>query len=188
MSIIALDLDNCLNDLTEKTLEFYNTQNDKQIQLSDLTTYNFDDCLSKKDAEGIMKLFKNKALWDSLKPVIGAREALQKLLDVGHKVYIATATAPENFPWKIQWLKKWFPFFNSENVIRIMDKSLLKCDILIEDSLEQLIKHKLCHRICLDYPWNRGVDDFIYAIHRCKNWNEILNEINKIEEEIKSYE
>lgn len=186
--IIALDLDNCLNDLTEKTLEFYNSQNDQKIKMPDLTSYNFDDCLNKKDAEGIMKLFKNKVLWDSLKPIAGAREGLQKLLDAGHKVYIVTATAPENFAWKVQWLKKWFPFFNSDNVWRIMDKSLLKCDILIEDSLEQLIKHKLCHRICLDYPWNRNVDDFVYDIRRCKNWNEILEMINVIKEEIKKYE
>lgn len=186
--IICIDFDNVINNLTEKTLETYNAQKLQQIQMSDLTTYNFDDCLSKKDAEGIMKLFKNKGLWDALKPIAGSREALQQLIDAGHKIYIVTATSQENFPWKIQWLKKWFPFFNSDNVIRIMDKSLLKCDILIEDSLEQLIKHKLCHRICLDYPWNHNVEDFIYAIHRCKNWNEILNEINKIEEEIKSYE
>lgn len=186
--IIALDLDNCLNDLTEKTLEFYNSQNDQKIQMSDLTSYSFDDCLNKKDAEGIMRLFKNKVLWDSLKPIAGAREGLQKLLDAGHRVYIVTATAPENFAWKVQWLKKWFPFFNSDNVWRIMDKSLLKCDILIEDSLEQLIKHKLCHRICLDYPWNRSVDDFVYDIKRCKTWNEILEMITTIKEEMEKYE
>ena len=115
--IIALDLDNCLNDLTEKTLEFYNSQNDQKIQMSDLTSYSFDDCLNKKDAEGIMRLFKNKVLWDSLKPIAGAREGLQKLLDAGHRVYIVTATAPENFAWKVQWLKKWFPFFNSDKTV-----------------------------------------------------------------------
>ena len=69
-----------------------------------------------------------------------------------------------------------------------MDKSLLKCDILIEDNLDQIIKHKLCNRVVLDYPWNKNVDDFIYDIHRCTNWSEILDEINKIKEEMKSYE
>ena len=185
--IIAIDYDNILNNLTEKTIETYNKRNEKDIQMSDLTTYNFYNCLSKETADEIMELFKDKKLWDSLAPIIGAKEGLQQLIDKGHRVYIATSTAPENFYWKIQFLNRYFSFFNTDNVIRIMDKSLLKCDILIEDNLDQLIKHKLCHRICLDYPWNRNIDDFIYDIHRCHNWNEILDEVNKIEEEIEGW-
>lgn len=186
--IIAVDFDNVLNNLTEKTIELYNSNSGKNIQMSDITSYNFYDCIDKDDADKIIKSFKNKALWDSLTPITGARESLQKLIDAGHKVYIATATAPENFQWKLSWLKKYFSFFNTDNVIRIMDKSLLKCDILIEDNTDQLVKHKLCHRICLDYPWNHNVSDFVYSIRRCQDWNQILNEINKIEEEMDQYE
>ena len=181
--IIAVDCDQILNNLIDKTLEFYNTQNDKDIQMSDLTAYNFYDCLDKKDADGIIKLFKSKALWDSLTPVEGAREGLKKLIDLGHKVYIVTATAPENFVWKVNWLKKHFSFFNTDNVIRMMDKSVFKCDVLIEDCAEQLIKHKSCDRICLDHPWNRNVNDLAYGIYRVKNWNEILEAVNQIEKE-----
>ena len=181
--IIACDMDCVLNNLMEKTLEIYNAQNRKNIQMSDLTSYNFHDCLNKEDADGIIKLFKSKALWDSLTPISGAKEGLKKIVDAGHRVYIVTATAPENFTWKINWIKKYFPFFNTDNVVRAMDKSLIKCDILIEDCIDQLIKHKLCYRLCLDYPWNRNVHDFTYGIHRCKNWNEILESINQIEKE-----
>lgn len=186
--IIALDLDCVINNLMEKTLEFYNTHNNKNIQMSDLTSYNFYDCIKKEDADGIVKLFKNKALWDSLMPIEGARDGLKKLVDDGHKVYIVTATAPENFSWKIQWIKKYFPFFNPNNVIRMMDKSLFKCDVLIDDCLDQLLAHKMCYRVCLDYPWNRDITDFIYDIRRCTNWKEILEAINQIKKEKEEYE
>lgn len=181
--IIACDMDSVINNLTEKTLEVYNSQNGKNIQMSDITSYNFYDCLNKEDAEGILKLFKNKSLWDSLKLIPGAKEGLQKLIDDGHKVYIVTIASPESFVWKMKWIKQRLPFFNTDNVVRLIDKSLFKCDILIEDCLDQLIKHKLCHRICLDYPYNRHIDDFIYNINRCKNWNEILEIINQIVKE-----
>ena len=182
--IIAVDYDNILNNLTEKTLEIHNAQSGKKIQLSDITSYNFYDCLDKEDADGIIKLFKSKTLWDSLTPIDGAREGLRKLVEAGHRVYIVTATAPENFNWKIQFLKKYFPFFNTDNVIRMMDKSLLKCNVLIEDCFDQLIKNKLCYRVCLDYSWNRNESkDFVYDIRRCKNWNDILEAINQIEKE-----
>lgn len=183
--IIACDMDCVINNLIEKTLETYNTQNGKNIQISDITSYDFYDCLSKEDADGIIKLFKNKALWNSLTPLPGAKEGVKQLIDSGHKVYIVTATASENFAWKTNWLKNYFPFFNTDNFIRMMDKSLFKCDILIEDCVEQLVKHKICDRICLDYPYNRNVSDFVYSIHRCQNWKEILDVVNKIEKEMK---
>ena len=189
MSVIAVDMDCVLNNLMNKTLEIYNAQSGKNIQMSDLTSYNFYDCLNKKDAEGIVKLFKNKAMWDSLTPIEGSREGLRKLVEMGHRVYIVTATVSENWPWKIAWIKKYFPFFNTDNIVRMMDKSLFKCDIMIEDYYEQLINNRLCHKICLDYPWNRDENkDFVYDVHRCKNWKEILEAVNQIEKEIKEYE
>ena len=97
MSVIAVDMDCVLNNLMDKTLEIYNTQSGKNIRISDLASYNLYDCLNKKDAEGIIRLFKNKAMWDSLAPIEGSREGLQKLINAGHRVYIVTATAPENF-------------------------------------------------------------------------------------------
>ena len=187
--IIACDMDCVLNNLMEKTLEIYNAQSGKNIRMSELTSYNFYDCLNKKDAEGIIKLFKNKAMWDSLTPIEGSREGLRKLIDAGNRVYIVTATASENWPWKIAWLKKYFPFFNTDNVVRMTDKSLFKCQIMIEDCYEQLIKNKLCYKVCLDYPWNHDENkDFVYDVKRCTNWNEILEAINQIEKEIKEYE
>lgn len=187
--IIACDFDDVLNNLSERVIELYNAQSGKNIQISNITAYNFYDCLDKDDAGGMIKLFKNKLLWDSLTPIPGATDGLQKLIDFGYRVYIVTATAPENFVWKVEWLKRHFPFFNSDNVVRLKDKSLFKCDIMIDDCLDNVLKNKLCHKIVFDYPWNRNeAKDFVYNIHRCTSWSEILDAINKIEEEIKNYE
>ena len=123
--IICVDWDCVLNNLMDKVLEVHNAQSGKNIQMSDLTAYNFYDCLQKEDADGMMKLFKNKAMWDSLTPIQGAREGLQKLLDDNHKLYIVTATSTENWPWKISWFKKYFPFFNTDNIVRMKDKSFV---------------------------------------------------------------
>lgn len=186
--IIAVDWDCVLNNLMDKSLEIYNAQSGKNIQMSELTSYNFYDCLPKEDADGIVKLFKNKAMWDSLTPIDGSREGLQKLLDSGHRVYVVTATAAENWPWKISWFRKYFPFFNIDNVIRLMDKSLIKADIMIEDCYDQLIKNKLCHKIIFDYPWNvNEAKDWAYGTYRCKNWKEIVEAVSKIQSEVNEW-
>ena len=186
--IICVDFDNVLNDLTEKAIALYNTRNGKNIQLSDITTYNFSDCLPKEDADGIVALFADKELWDSLKPLAGSRDVLRKLVRKGHRIYVATATDSINFDWKCKWFERYFPFIPSNNVIRIMDKSLLQVDVMIDDHLSNLTDN-YCERICLDYPWNQSISkDFAYGIKRVNSWNNIINTIDNIEKEIKEWE
>lgn len=181
--IIMCDIDGILNNLVEAVLNTYNSRANKNIQISDITTYNFFNCLDPTDAKGITSLFKEKSLWDSLKPLQGAQKALRQLVKNGHKIYLATATDPINFKWKIDWLEQYYPFIPSDNVIRITDKSLLKCDVLIDDCLDNLIGI-FAERVCLNYPWNKNdVKDYVYGIHRCNNWNEIVRVINKIDQE-----
>lgn len=186
--IIMCDVDGVLNDLVEKTLELYNSRYNKNIQISEITTYNFFECLSYEDAQGIISLFKEKSLWDSLKPLAGAQNAIKQLIKREHQVYLATATDPINFEWKIEWLKQYFPFIPSDNVIRIMDKSLLKCDVLIDDNLDNLI-NVFCDRIVLNQPWNQSqTKNYAYNIWRAYEWCEIPNIINNIEKEMKEWE
>jgi 5'(3')-deoxyribonucleotidase len=186
--IICVDIDGILNNLVERTIEVYNSRNNKNIQISNITFYNFYDCLPKEDADGIISLFKEKSLWDSLKPLEGSQNSLKQLVKKGHRVYLATATDPINFAWKITWIKKYFPSIPEDNVIRIMDKSLLKADVIIDDCLDNLIG-SYGERIVLDYPWNHNeLKDYAYGIKRAYNWSDIVNIINDIEKEISQWE
>jgi 5'(3')-deoxyribonucleotidase len=186
--IICIDIDGVLNNLVENTLELYNSRNNKDIKISDITAYNFFDCLSHEDAQGIVSLFQEKALWDSLKPLPNSQNTIKKLLKKNHRIYLATATDPINFEWKIEWLKQYYPFIPSDNVIRIVDKGLLKCDVLIDDCLDNLIS-VCCERIVLDYPWNQNTSkDYVYDIKRIYNWNDVIDIINNIEKEMKKWE
>ena len=186
--IICVDIDATLNDLIDKTLEMYNMTYGKNIQIDDITTYHFCDCLTQEDAQGLEALFKEKKLWDSLRPLPGSQSALKQLIKKGHQIYLATATDPINFSWKIDWLKRYFSFIPSDNVIRIMDKSLLKCDILIDDCLDNLTS-VFCERITLNYPWNQSRSkEIAYDIKRAFSWGDIIDIVNTIEREMKEWE
>ena len=185
--IIAVDIDNVLNDLASKTLALYNSRTGKNIQMSDVTTYNFHECLPKEDADNIVALFKEKELWDSLEPLPGSQKVLRQLANQGNQIIIATATDPINFEWKCEWIKKHFPFIQTDNIIRIMDKSLLKVDVLIDDHIENLISC-FCERICIDYLYNRNASkDYVYDIMRVESWNEIPSIIKNIERKMKEW-
>lgn len=186
--IIVCDIDSILNNLTERAIEVYNSRNNKNIKISDIISYNFYDCLPKEDADGIVSLFKEKSLWDSLKPLEGSQNGIKQLIKRGHQIYLATATDPINFEWKISWLKQYYPFLSEDNIIRIMDKSLLKADVLIDDCLDNLISSS-AERIVLNYPWNQNeLKDYAYGIRRGYNWSDIVNIINNIDKEMKKWE
>jgi len=186
--IICVDIDNCLNNLGEKMLEIYNSRFNKKLQMSDLTSYNFAECMPKCDADALCSLFKEKDLWDSLKPLPGARETLKRLSQKGHRIYLATATDPINFEWKCSWVSTFYPFIPTDHIIRIMDKSMLRVDVMIDDHLDNLIGN-ICERICLDYPYNRSITkDFSYDINRAYNWSEIEKFIEDIERKNQEWE
>ena len=54
----------------------------------------------------------------------------------------------------------------------------------IDDGLFNLVGAKY-HKICLDYPWNRDVNDKDEGIVRCFNWGDIFKEIKRFDEERK---
>ena len=183
--IIYVDMDQTLNDLVPKTIALYNFNTGKDIQASDIITYYIEDSLPKEDSEGIYALWKTKELWDSLEPLSDAQWGIETLVNTGHKVIIATATYCEQFEWKLEFIKKYFPMIDTKDVIRIHDKSLLRGDVLIEDNLNNLTK-STCERICLDYPYNRDNNkDWVYEIYRVRNWKEIVKTINIIDKELK---
>ena len=186
--IVCVDIDNVCNNLTECVLAIYNSRTGKNIKMSDLTTYDFHACLPKEDADGLVALFSEKELWDSLTPIKDSQWGLQTLIHQGHRVYLATATAVINLGWKTEWVKKYYPFFDTNNIIRIMDKSLLKADVLVDDCMEQLTK-SICERIVLDYQWNRDANkDFAYDILRVNDWKGIVNTISEIERKDREWE
>jgi 5'(3')-deoxyribonucleotidase len=81
---------------------------------------------------------------------------------------------------KINWIKQYFPFIGDSYIISMKHKWLFRCDVMIEDRLDTLLKGHHYDRICIDFPWNREVRDEAYGIYRCKDWNDVLAAVNRI--------
>ena len=176
-------MDEVLNDFGSKLLLLYNSRTGHSLQYEDLTSYNFSECFSEEVSNELYTLFEDKELWDSLRPAPGSQKGLKTLINSGHEVYIATATVPVNFSWKVDWLEEYFPFVNPDNVIRIVNKGLLNCDLMIDDHILNLTSN-ICNRIILDKPWNRNsTKDYVYDLRRAYSWNDIVKLVNEIEKE-----
>lgn len=182
--VIVTDVDGVLNNLMDVVLTEYNKKYHAHYAIKDITTYNLDECFEPNVAKHMKELFTSSAVWNKVKPTSGAHNALQKLINGGHQVYLATDHNPSTYGDKVAWIRRFFPFIEASKIICIKDKWILRADIMIEDNLQTLLAKPYYHRILIDHPWNHESEykDYAYDVHRCKNWDEVLNAINKITE------
>ena len=186
--IICTDFDETLFPTLDKVIEIYNKLHNEQLSLSQIKTYNLDECLDENVADELLEIFCEKEVYDNLRPYKGAVRTIKALVEQGHEVYIATSTDIRNLEWKESLLQKHFPFVPKKNLIRIHNKAILNVDVMIEDKLENLTK-TFAERICFDQPWNRDDEkDYVYSIYRINHWGDIVNIINEIERKNKEWE
>lgn len=168
-------------DLVPTGIKLYNAEMGKNIALDDITSFHLHECLDPQDADMILNIFEGQTIYNYLSPIQDAQWGLETLIKQGHRVFLATATPYDSFSNKVDWVCSHFSCITPYNIICVQDKSILNCDVMVDDRLDNLTSN-LCERIVLDYPWNRSTSkDYAYNIYRCYNWTDIVNTINEIE-------
>ena len=181
--IVVTDIDGCLNNLMEQMFKMYNDRHGTCYNINHQRSYNLEDNFPMEVAEEMRNLFLEKELWDSLTPEEGSQWALKSFVNNGYKVYAATSTHYVNFPWKVEWMKNYYPFIDSKDIICIHNKSLLRCNVLIEDCYDNLTSTSaMVDRVLLNRPWNKANNDrdYVYGINRVNNWEEVAKCVNRI--------
>lgn len=180
MAIIQCDVDGVLNNLMETTIEIFNDRYGYNYSINDVTTYNLSNCFASSVASLMKSIFTEPDIWDKVRPLDGSQEGLQKLVNSGHQVYLATNNFPYTFPQKFDWIRNYFPFIEPSKIVCMSDKWMLNADIMIEDCYETLIAKPYYFKICYDQPWNQSNKDDVRSIYRCYNWENVLTTVNKI--------
>lgn len=180
--IIAIDIDDTLCNLQEVVIGLFNDRYGSHYTLKDFTEYDIMNVLPTKDAIIMKDIYGEVGLYDKVKPLNGAKKALEKLINLGHQVYLITAAVPKNYGEKVDFIKRFFPCIDESHIVSMRHKWLFNCDVMIEDNLQTLIAKPNYHRICFNMPWNQSNKDWVYEIHRCYNWDDVLVAINKISE------
>lgn len=171
---IGIDLDDTINNLVDFWIDRYNKDYSDNLKIDDVKTWDIADYTKiGKSFYAYLDsgIFKNLSIKD------GAANIIEKLCEQ-HEVYIVTANASYNkgvCDDKINFIKKFMPFFPIKNIIFIQNKSLLDLDILIDDGLHNFDGFK-GRKIVFDRPWNRDYKEHHW---RMTEWNEkLINAIN----------
>ena len=178
--VLCVDVDDVICNLQEVVVNLFNKRYGSHYTVEDFTEYDVMNILPTQDAIVLKDMYGEIGLYDKVKPMPGAQEALEKLINLGHQVYLVTAAIPKTYGEKVAFIKRFFPYIDDGHIVAMKHKHMFKCDVMIEDNLQTLLAKPYYHRICLDRPWNRQISDWTYDIHRCKNWNEIVEVVNKI--------
>ena len=183
--ILAVDVDNVLCNLQEVVADLFNERNGTNYTLNDFTSYDVMNVLPIVDAIQMQEMYGESGLYDLVRPIPGAQEALQKLINDGHQVYLVTDAVPKTYGEKVEFVKRYFPFIGTKQIVSMSHKWMFRCDVMIEDNLANLIAKPYYHRICLNYPWNQQTEmkDWTYGITRCYNWDDVIEAVNKIKME-----
>lgn len=181
--VICIDCDNVLNNLQAVTVDILNERHGTSYTLDEFTKYDISECINRDDVAKMTSIYHEAGIYNLVKPVSGARQAIQKLLRAGHDVYIVTYSFSDIFEEKCNWIKFHFPEIDDAHIIAMKHKWFFKCDVMIEDCYETLIEKPYYNRICFDQPWNRYEKDYIYGIYRATNWKEVIGAVNEINKE-----
>lgn len=180
--VIAVDCDDVLCNLQEVVVKIFNERYGTYYTLHDFTEYDIMNVLPTADAVKMRSIYGEPGLYDHIKPSPGAQEVLQKLINMGHTVYIVTDAIPETYSEKIEFIQRFFPYIDTAHIVSMKHKHLFKCDVMVEDNMTNLLAGQHYFRCVMNWPWNQSSKDWVYGIYRCYGWDDVLAAINEINE------
>lgn len=178
--VIAVDVDDTICNLQEVVVDLFNKRFGSNYTINDFTEYDIMNVLPTQDAIVMKDIYGESGLYNKVKPTPGAQDTLEKLINLGHQVYLVTAAIPETYGEKVAFIKRFFPYIDDNHIVAMKHKHMFRADIMIEDNLQALLAGQHYYRILMNRPWNQSSKDWVYGINRCNNWSEIHEVVNKI--------
>lgn len=166
--ILAIDCDNVLADLAGPWAAWIARNHDPKFTLDRWTSFNVEEC-----ANGGSLLYDFIAKGSTFRylPVVeGAAEGLAALNEE-YRVVVVSSVSAIFWHHRLEWLAQHFPFLAPEQFVAMKDKSMLRADVLIDDSLTQLYGFAGGLPVVFDRPWNRSPSR---PMLRAWDWSSLL--------------
>lgn len=179
-----IDIDGVLNTLDTTVIDIYNEDSGDNLSPQDITEYHIEKFVKPEYKDNFHKYFLDKRVWQRIKIVDECQEVIEKLWNEEYEIIFVTKTECENLVKKRNWLNRTFPFIGANNMRKILfsapNKQLIRADIAIDDSLDNLLGDRTYYSICYDKPYNQ-TDKPIPMFTRAYNWHDIYDSIKIVE-------
>ena len=190
---ILVDIDNtCIDSNLEIIRQYREYTNDYKIPYVEKDIgWDFSPVIDSNiwDGNKIAKTFSSKEFYNNVKLKNDCNYVLNKLISLGHEVIIVTKPSKNGLDLRIDFINKNIP---NTSVIFLMqdnfDKSIINGDIIIDDVLESHKGDRKLNLLFGNYGYNNDKQKKEWEkknnkqLIRCKNWKEVLAQIEKIED------
>ena len=177
---IGIDLDDTINNLVDVWLEEYNRDYNDTLKIEDITFWDFAKYV--KCENKIYDYLNNGKLFKKVSIKNGVYDSLLKL-SKDNELFIVTANfnyGKETCDDKVNFVRKYLPFINVNNIIFISHKYLLNLDLLIDDGIHNLENFKGI-KVLFERPWNTSWNSYNYKINKWDdNIVDIINNLKKV--------
>lgn len=160
---ILCDLDGIVADLMSRWIAIYNEKHATRVTIHDLTKYHFESI-----APGSLDLLRTPGMFANLSPLPGAIDGL-KYLSRKNDIVIVSAPSqlPDSASDKMHWCREHLPFVKKHSIILASQKELVRGDMLLDDSPDQLKNWALANpggwTATISYPYNMDVPVHVRA-------------------------
>jgi len=181
--ILLLDLDDTLNKLVPRWLQFYNKDFNDNLQIENIKSWDICNYVKPTCGHKIYDYLLLPDLFRDLDIQPNAYEVTKWLLNYVD-IYIVTSYIYQTCVDKVKWIKKHLPHIDTNNIVFCNNKGLIKADYIIDDGDHNILDFQKTNLLGLpiifDMPWNRDFKDKYNKSLRVKNWIEIQELFEKI--------
>ncbi len=187
--VIGLDFDSVLMDLYPALIGYHNTRFNTSYPYYSAINYRLEDLWGRntEETDKIIVEFYNTDMHDKAKPMPGAQEAVRKLKQDNHKLFVVTSR-PEFVREKtLAWIDRNFPnhfdrvyftnlYLGKSNVkTKAQACKELGVDVFVDDFVSYATNaaENGIRTFLLDAPWNQA-ENLHPNITRVRDWNHIL--------------
>jgi 5'(3')-deoxyribonucleotidase len=170
---ILIDQDDVLAYCVKGIADMYNKLHGTNLTPEDCRAWD----LTETFGPGIYDMLETPGLFRNLEPVKEGIEVFERLYMSGrYDIYIVTAAHPSAYAEKIEWVRKYLPFFPLKNFIACQSKDAVWGDILFDDGAHNIEAFDgIGEAIVLDRPHNRHLQGY----KRLYSWYEFEEYINR---------
>lgn len=169
---ILFDADDVAENLLNCWIKLLNKRYGTSVAFEDVNDWDMTLAFPTLTKQQLFGVLTEDELWSSLEPMPGSQRILQKWYDQGHKLYMVTAFDYRTCKVKVEKILGMFSFLDWEHIIFATNKQMVRGDILIDDSVHNLIGGDY-YKILFNRPHNRNLDVEQYDIHRAETWDDI---------------
>lgn len=162
--VIGCDLDGIIANLHAAWLDWYNKKWHDNLPLSKLQ-WDLKGIVKKECGDAVYDYLRDVHIYENVQPIDGAVEGVKKLISDGHDFVIITHAAggSKTIPDKAKWISTYLPDVKEDNVIYCSRKELVKVDVFIDDSPNNIIKYRKAwpkaHILAIAWPYNKSAED-----------------------------